>query len=199
MANEPLSTTVIEKSTTRIALSICVLTLIAIVTGLFTFLIGAFTIFPWAPRPIRSALDQPNLFPLLAGILLVIGQIGLLVMMVRFLFNQQPGLILDHHGITYWVSIFKVETLPWTAVDRIELSQNRFDKGLIGKFNPNICRTLSLYTHRDFPTATMIGRFNRWSGLGDKIIMVPHLKKSKVQVFDLLQTYLTASKSEINS
>jgi len=196
MAGEPLSITTVGKSSSRIALSICALTLIAIVTGLVTFLIGTFTIFPWAPRPIRSALDQPNMVPLIFWILFVIVQIGLLTMTVRFLFNRQPGLVLDKDGFTYWVSIFKVETVPWHVVDRIELSQDRFVRFLVGRFLPDSFLTLAVYTKTNPHDWTIMEKFWRWMGIGDKVFMAPYISKSKNEVYELMRTYLVASKSE---
>ena len=102
--------------------------------------------------------------------------------------------MLNQDGFTYWVSIFNVETVPWSAVERVELSQDRFVKNLIGRYLPDFCPTLSVFTRSELGDRPIWERFFRWIGTGDKVFMAPYLTRSKKEVFELLQTYLAVSK-----
>ena len=193
---ELITSTVISKSIPKIRMTVFGLSIIIIFSGVITCLIGLFTISPWAPGPIRSPFDITTLLPLFVWILNLIGQIVILIFVVRFLRHPQPALVVNQDGFTYWISIFKVETVPWKSVERIDLSQDRFAKLLTGRFCHDTLLTLSVYTGSGPKDWTIWERTFRWLGTGDKVFMAPYLARRKREVFDLLQAYFSAWKLE---
>jgi hypothetical protein len=197
MASEPLSKTVIPKSAPVVWLFLGVFAFMSIGTAMITTFVAHITIFPWAPRPIRSPLETSSLLPLIFWILMFMGQLSIVAIIVRFLRSSQPALVLDKDGLKYWVGIIKVESVPWKNIERIELAQDRLTKKITGRFNPDICLTLSVYTRTNPGKQTIFERLNQWNGTGDKLILNPCLINNKREIYDLMQTYLVASKSEL--
>ena len=188
-------TTIVKKSVPRIVFATFLGFLGAMASSLAAIVIALFTIFPWAPKAQPGPLDSEwNIFPLAGAVLVSLTYIALILVLVRFLRNPQSGLVLDKKGFTYWKNVFEFETVRWENVDRIDLCQDRFAKKIIGRFYPNFFPTVSVYTLSRIHSTSKLERFSQWMGFGDKVIMCQYLTLKNSEIFELMQTYLAASK-----